>query len=62
MKIFEKMPYAEAAIRSISQHHDADAAVRLAALNAVKAFCDGEAEAINAEIAAELAAEGLGEG
>jgi hypothetical protein len=58
MKVSEKLPYAIRHVESIGSHKDEDSAVRLAALEAIKAACDAQAASINAEIQARLEALG----
>jgi hypothetical protein len=60
MNITRKIEIVEIALDSLTQHHDADGAVRAAALNRIKEQCDLGVAAITAEIDAKIG-EALGE-
>jgi len=60
MNIAEKLPYAEAAARSIWTHTDSPPEVRRAALARLREICDEGEAAIDAEVADALASQGLG--
>ncbi|MFA5712249.1 hypothetical protein [Mycolicibacterium sp.] len=56
MKVSEKLPYALLHLESIATHRDEDGAVRVAALQRVKARCDEHIAAIEAEVKAKIEA------
>jgi hypothetical protein len=56
VNLSEKKARLETAIRSFSEHVDEDASVRIAGLNSVKGFIDGEIARIEADVQARIEA------